>query len=213
MFPTSSDWDAALGSPGGCEMQGLCQGSDPWAMGAWRWDERCFQRNKKMEKPPPVQWELWAGCCTPSTNGHGHQAGPGWAPAVSSSELQGHRDMGTLVGLPSSLLVIYCCAPGQGCALHTSGELRCWVGVAAPRSCAIPRAPGCVRGDFGPRAFPLPQQSGFPPPAKGAVWEALAAGFGNPSPEPVRLCPLLLSCQDLPGCSRLATRPPDLLGD
>lgn len=81
MFPTSSDWDAALGSPGGCEMQGLCQGSDPWAMGAWRWDERCFQRNKKMEKPPPVQWELWAGCCTPSTNGHGHQAGPGWAPA------------------------------------------------------------------------------------------------------------------------------------
>lgn len=94
--------------------------------------------------------------------------------------------------------------------LESSGA---WVGVAAPRSCAIPRAPGCVRGDFGPRAFPLPQQSGFPPPAKGAVWEALAAGFGNPSPEPVRLCPLLLSCQDLPGCSRLATRPPDLLGD
>lgn len=67
VFLTSSSWEAALGNPGGCEMQGLCQGSDPWEMGAWRWDGRGFQRNKKMGTPhlcsgrsglaalPPVQ--------------------------------------------------------------------------------------------------------------------------------------------------------------
>lgn len=179
-------------------MQGLCQGSDPWAMGAWRWDERCFQRNKKMEKPPPVQWELWAGCCTPSTNGH--QAGPGWAPAVSSSELQSQRDMGTLVGLPSSLLVIYCCAPGQGCAFHTSGELRCLGGGCCTPFLCHPPCPRLCEGGLWSQSVSPPSAEWISSPCQRRrvggvgcwVWESLSRTSEAASP-----------AAQLPGPSRL----------
>lgn len=156
------------------------------AVGALGW---LLYPQYKWPRPPH---RVWLGSCCVQLRA----AGP-----------RGHGDTYGAPQLPPGHLLL---CPCSGLCFTHSGELRCWVGVAAPRSCAIPRAPGCVRGDFGPKAFPFPQQSGFPPPAKGTMWEALAAG--NPSPEPVRLCPLLLSCQDPPGSSRLAAQPPALLG-
>lgn len=129
-------------------------------------EERCFQRNKKMEKSQPVQWELY-----PHTNGRGHQPGSGCV----QSHFRAAGTWGHLWGSPTPSWLFLAALWSELCCT-TSGKFWCWVGVAASHSCAIPSAPGCVSGDFGPRALPSPQQSEFPPPDKGAVW-LLALGI------------------------------------
>lgn len=119
--------------------------------------------------------------------------------AVSSpiSELQGHGDTCGAPQLPPGRFLP---CPARGCAFHTSAELWCRVGVAAPVPVPPPEPQAAGVGTLAPK-FPLPGQSGFPPLPEvlwglPLLWESLR-----------EVCPLLLSCQDPPGCSRLASRP------
>lgn len=103
-----SNWEGALGSPGGCEMQGFCQGSSSCEMGTWGWRKGAFKGTKRWKNP-----NLCSGSFTLTQMDEATSQGL----AVSSliSELQGHGDTCGAPQLPPGCFLLH---SGQSCAVQ-----------------------------------------------------------------------------------------------
>lgn len=145
-----SNWEGALGSPGGCEMQGFCQGSSSCEMGTWGWRKGAFKGTKRWKNPNLCSGSS-ALAALPS---HKWTRPPGrvWLCPVS---FQSCRDMGTLVGLPNSLLVVSCCALVRAVLYNLWKVLVLGGGCCIPFLCH-PQCPRLCEWGLWPKSSPLP---------------------------------------------------------